>query len=125
MEVEPLAIRAANLNRSVFGYDKAAVEHALQDVADAYEVVWRERAQLLERTAALEAVIARHTELEELLRSTMIAGEKLAADLRASARREAEVIVADANAEAHQSVNAALRTREDIMSTVQRVQMLL
>jgi cell division initiation protein len=125
MTLEPSDIREIKLNRSALGYEKAAVQKVMQDVAGAYEVVWRERAQLLDRTAALEAAIALRTELEELLRSTMIAAETVAADITASAHREAEVIVADANAEAQHVVMGAQRKRQELLSSLHSVQTLL
>jgi cell division initiation protein len=125
MTLEPLDVRGVRLKRSVLGYDRAAVRRLREDVADSYEAVWRERSQLLARIQALEAAVARHEELEELLRAAMVAAETAAAELRASAHREAGTIVAEATAEAEHMLRSALRRREEVAFSVDRVKLLL
>jgi cell division initiation protein len=125
MTLEPSDVRALTLKRGLLGYNPAAVRHLREDVAASYEAVWRERSQLLERIRVLEAVVARHEELERLLRAAMIAAETAAAELRAGARREADTIVAEADAEARQILRSALRQREEVVGSVHRVKLLL
>jgi cell division initiation protein len=125
MSLTPVEIRHIQLKRGLFGYRKKAVHGMMDDVADSFEAVWRERSQLVERVDELETEVSRHMELEGLLRSTLISAERASQDLRESARREAEVIVTEAHAEGRKVLREAIAEKEHLMADVRRVQSIL
>jgi cell division initiation protein len=125
MALTPVEIRHIQLKRGLFGYRKASVHRMMDDIADSFETVWRERSQLVERVEELDAEVARHVELEGLLRSTLVSAERASQDLKEAARREAGVIVTEANAEARKLMRDAITEKEQLMSDVRRVQALL
>src|SRR4051812_29828547 len=125
MALTPVEIRHIQLKRGLFGYRKASVHRMMDDIADSFEAVWRERSQLAERVEELETEVARHVELESLLRSTLVSAERASQDLKETARREAEVIVTEANAEARKILRDAITGKETLMSDVRRIQALL
>jgi len=125
MPLTPVEIRHIQLKRGLFGYRKPAVHRMMDDIADSFEAVWRERSQLVERVEELETEVTRHVELESLLRSTLVSAERASQDLKQSARREADVIVTEANAEARKVLRDAITEKEQVMGDVRRVQALL
>jgi cell division initiation protein len=125
MALTPVEIRHIQLRRGLFGYRKASVHQMMDDIADSFETVWRERSQLVERVEELETEVTRHVELEGLLRSTLVSAERASQDLRESARREADVIVTEANAEARKVLRDVISEKEQLMGDVRRVQALL
>jgi cell division initiation protein len=125
MALTPVEVRHIQLKRGLFGYRKAAVHRMMDDIADSFETVWRERSQLVERVEELEAEVTRHVELEGLLRSTLVSAERASQDLKEAARREADVIVTEANAEARKVLRDAITEKEQLMGDVRRVQALL
>jgi cell division initiation protein len=125
MPLTPVEIRHIELKRGLFGYRKAAVHRMMDDIADSFETVWRERSQLVERVEELETEVTRHVELEGLLRSTLVSAERASQDLKESARREADVIVTEANAEARKVLRDAITEKEQVMGDVRRVQAVL
>ncbi len=125
MPLTPVEIRHIQLKRGLFGYRKSAVHRMMDDIADSFEAVWRERSQLVERVDELETEVTRHVELEGLLRSTLVSAERASQDLKEAARREADVIVTEANAEARKVLRDAITEKEQVMSDVRRVQALL
>ena len=125
MPLTPVEIRHIELKRGLFGYRKGAVHRMMDDIADSFETVWRERSQLVERVEELETEVTRHVELESLLRSTLVSAERASQDLKESARREADVIVTEANAEARKVLRDAITEKEQLMGDVRRVQALL
>ena len=76
MALTPVEVRHIQLKRGLFGYRKAAVHRMMDDIADSFETVWRERSQLVERVEELETEVTRHVELEGLLRSTLVSAER-------------------------------------------------
>ncbi len=125
MALTPVEVRHIQLKRGLFGYRKAAVHRMMDDIADSFETVWRERSQLVERVEELETEVTRHVELEGLLRSTLVSAERASQDLKESARREADVIVTEANAEARKLLRDAITEKEQLMGDVRRVQAML
>jgi len=125
MALTPVEVRHIKLQRGMFGYRKTAVHRMMEDIADSFETVWRERSQLVERVEELETEVARHVELEGLLRSTLVSAEKASRDLKEAAQKEADVIVTEANAEARKVLRDAITEKEKLLSDVRRVQAVL
>ena len=125
MALTPVEVRHIKLQRGMFGYRKAAVHRMMEDIADSFETVWRERSQLVERVEELETEVARHVELENLLRSTLVSAEKASRDLKEAAQKEADVIVTEANAEARKVLRDAITEKEMLLTDVRRVQAVL
>jgi cell division initiation protein len=126
MPLTPVEVRHFDgLRRGLFGYKRGPVHRLMDDVADSFESVWRERAELVERMEALESELARHAELEGLLRATLVSAERASQETREQARREAEVIVSEANAEARRVLREAITEKERLLGEVRRVRALL
>jgi cell division initiation protein len=120
MPLTPVEIRHINLRRSWFrGYRKPGVDGLLTEIADSFEEVWRERADLSDRLEELEAEAAKHHELETLLRSTLVSAERAAQDTKEQARRESDLIVQEAHAESRrvtrESAAEKRRLEEDMV----------
>lgn len=125
MSMTPVEVRHLELRRGLLGYRRSSVERVLEDVADSFESVWRERGSLAERIEMLEVELARHVELETLLRSTLVSAERAAQDLKEQARREGDLIVSEANGEARRVLRDAITEKERVLGDTRRVQSLL
>ena len=100
MALTPVEIRHITFGRALFGYKRGAVDKLLADIALSFEDVWRERADLADKVEQLENDLVRYKELEALLRTTLVSAERASAELREQARRQADLIVDEAHAEA-------------------------
>ena len=119
MRYTPVELRHVRLSRALFrGYKRGEADVLLSDVADSFEDVWRERGELADR---LEEIKQR----ENLLATTLVAAEKTAAEAVESAKREAEVILAEAHQEARSITRTALNERERLFAEARRVETLL
>jgi cell division initiation protein len=125
MPLTPVEVRHLSLRRGLFGYRRSDVNREIEDVADSFEEVWRERAELTERVHTLETEVARHVELEALLRSTLVSAERAAHDMKEQARREAEVTVAEASAEGRKLIRDAIAEKERLVSESRRIESIL
>lgn len=125
MPLTPVEVRHVELRRGLLGYNRGAVQRLLEDIADSFEAVWRERADLAERCEALETELSRHAELESLLRSTLVSAERASQELREQARREADVIVTEANGEARKIIRDAITEKERLLQEIRRVRTIL
>lgn len=125
MSYSPVEIRHVRFARSLVGYRRGAVDTALAEIASSYEGVWQERMDLTERVYELEREVARHREVEELLRTTLLTAERASQDMRDDARREAGTILDEAHREARAITNEARRERELLLVAARRVRTLL
>jgi len=121
MSMTPVEIRHVSLRRRPLGYDRGATDQLLTDIAASFEHVWRERADLRDELEELESELARQKELEQALRNTLLSAERMADDVRAHARREADVIVAEARAAARDIASSAESERERIHTEIRRL----
>ena len=117
----PVEIRHVDLPRRPLGYDRGATDQLLADIAASFEHVWRERADLRDELEELESELARQKELEQALRNTLLSAERMADDVRTQARREADVIVAEARAAARDIASGAESERERIHTEIRRL----
>jgi cell division initiation protein len=125
MTTTPVEIRHLQLGRRLFGYRRDRVDEALSEIATSFEEVWRDRGELSDKVEALEAELTRLRETEALLKNTLIAAERAAADSRERAREEADLIVNEAHAEARSITRAAQAERERLLADVRKVRALL
>lgn len=122
MSLTPVEIRHVALGRRLLGYDRSATDELLAEVVASFEHVWRERADLRDELEELESELARQKELEQALRNTLLSAERMADDMRSQARREADVIVAEARSAARDIVSSAETERERIRTEIRRLQ---
>jgi cell division initiation protein len=120
----PVEIRHVSLGRRPLGYDRGATDELLDRIVESYEAVWRERADLREELERLEGEIARFKELEVLLRNTLVSAERSADDIRAQARREADLVLEEARAKARETTVSAETERERIKAEIRRLKSL-
>jgi cell division initiation protein len=125
MALTPVEIRHLKPSRGFFGYRSDGVDKLLTEIAESFENVWRERADLADKVEALEADIQRHKDLESLLRTTLVSAERSAQELKDQARREADNIVAESHAEARAVSRRAAAERERLDGELRRIRALL
>jgi cell division initiation protein len=125
MTITPVELHHVDLSRSWRGYRRKPVDQLLEDVARSFEEVWRERAEFADRIEQLEGELARHRDLETLLRTTLVSAEKSAHELKDQARREAGIVLDEAHAEARAVTRAALAERERLLAEARKVRALL
>jgi cell division initiation protein len=126
MPLTPVEIRHLELHRAwLRGYRKSTVDRLLSEIADSFEEVWRERADLADRLDELETEASKHRELEALLRSTLVSAERAANDMKEQARRESDLIVQEAQAEGRRIVREMSADKQRLEGDVRKIRALL
>jgi cell division initiation protein len=119
MALTPVEIRHMTPGTGFFGYKRAAMDRLLDEIAVSFEDVWRERADLADKIEQLETDLVRYRELEALLRTTLVSAERASAEMREQARREADLILGEAHAEAR-AVQRNARSENERLATESR-----
>lgn len=144
MRITPHDIRQQQFTSKMFkGYDPQEVDAFLDDVAEDYESVLKEAALLKEQMVAQEERSRGVAEREKSLQETLVTTQRLAEEMKAASRREAELIVREAELRAEKVLEAVrgeearIRTEihalrrmrrqvfEEMASTLERYQRLM
>jgi cell division initiation protein len=125
MTITPVELHHIRLKRGLLGYRRGPVDDLIIEIADSFEEVWRQRADYADRIEQLEGELSRHRDLESLLRTTLVSAEKSAHELKDQAKREAELVVGEAHAEARAVTRAAASERERLVAEARKVRALL
>jgi cell division initiation protein len=126
MALTPVEIRHLAPPRTILrGYRVAATDALLEEIAASFEDVWRERADLADKVEQLETDLVRFRELENLLRTTLVSAEQASAHTRDQARREAELILSEAHADAREIQRRALAETERLTHEARRLRVQL
>jgi cell division initiation protein len=121
MALTPVEIRHMTPGKGFLGYNRAQTDRLLEDIAESFEDVWRERADLSDKVEQLEADLVRFKELETLLRTTLMSAERASSDMKEQARREAELILGEAHAEARKLQRDAIAENERLVNESRRL----
>ena len=126
MALTPVEIRHLAPPRTNFrGYKVAPTDKLLEEIAASFEDVWRERADLADKVEQLETDLVRFRELETLLRTTLVSAEHASAQTRDQARREAELILNEAHAQAREVQRRSLAENERLQHESRRLRVQL
>src|SRR5258705_6800592 len=144
MRISPHDIRQQQFTVRVFrGADRQEVDAFLEDGADDYEPLLKEPKLLKEQLAAMEDRQRGVLDRERSLNETLVTTQRLAEEMKLAAKREADLIVREAElrgdkaVEAARSEEAKLRVEihalrrlrrqaaEEVASTLDRYQRLL
>ncbi len=92
----PLDIRHVEFSRRAGGYDRREVKAFMERLALEVEDALRESQGLRKRLSATEAEVARLRNAEAELQTAVMATERIAGDLKETAKREAQLLLDDA-----------------------------
>ncbi len=118
MNVSPLDLRQHVFRTGFRGFDKVEVASLLTAVAEDYEQALREVDRLRQDLARNEAMLNEHRGQEQSLKSTLMAAQQLADDIKAHADQEAKRIIREAEGRADLLLERTQAKLEDIQRAI-------
>ena len=102
IDITPLDVRSkrGDFKKGLRGYDPQEVDVFLELVADRLEDVVRQNVHLRDRVTTLEHLVESQTGREKAVHEALVTAQELRADIKGTAQREADLIVAEARTEA-------------------------
>ena len=114
MNITPLDIQQKRFHTGFRGYDRGEVETFLDLVREDMELLLREVTELREFRQSYEERLRELHDKEETVKNTMIMTQKIAEDLKENARKEATLILQDAELSRQQIVGNAQQEKARI-----------
>ena len=121
MSLTPLDIHNKEFSRRLRGYDEDEVNEFLDQVIKDYEAVIRENKDLQERLAANEEKISHFSTIEETLSKTLILAQETGDEVKNNSKKEAHLIVKEAEKNADRIINEALGKSRKIAIEVEEL----
>ena len=113
MKMTSLEIKEQKIRKKLFGYDPAEVEIMRELACASLEDAARKITELRADVDRMGARVKEHERIENTLKDTVTTAHKMYEDLKGSAGKEAELIVAEARLHADELQSQATeRTRE-------------
>jgi cell division initiation protein len=119
MKLTPLDIRHKEFARSMRGYKDLEVDEFLDDIADEFERLFNENIDYKERLESLEEKIEQYKNIEETLKKTLVSAQQQAEEMKQNAKKEADLILRDAELKARSILNDSYAERQKIQRSVQ------
>ncbi len=115
----PLEIQKQLFSKSIKGYNVDEVRAYLHLVAEEIERLVKDLDRLARENTLLREQLEEHSERERILKDTLLSAQKVSEDVRANARKEAELIVKDAELLSDRVVAQAMTRVADLERTIQ------
>ena len=115
----PLEIQKQVFSRALKGYNPDEVRGYLSLVAEEIERLVRDVDRLSRENAMLRDELDDHSHRERILKDTLLSAQKVSEDVKANARKEAELIVKDAELLSERVVSQAMQRVGDLERSIQ------
>jgi cell division initiation protein len=115
----PLEIQKQTFSRAIKGYNPDEVRAYLHLVAEEIERLLRENDRYSRENAVLREDLEDHSNRERILKDTLLSAQKVAEDLTTNARKEAELIVKDAELLSERLIAQAMQRVGDLERAIQ------
>ena len=97
MKITSMDINNKEFKKGLRGYNADEVDEFLDKVAEEYEVMYKENSNLKEKASFLEEKLEHHVQIEATIQSTLVLAQNAAEQAKASAQKESELIIKNAN----------------------------
>ncbi len=121
MRITPLDVRKQEFRKAMRGLDGDEVYAFLSTVADEYEAVLNDNKALRERLLELDDKVQEYRTIERTLRDTLLTAERVTVESKDNARREAMLIVKEAQLEAQKALRDITTEGARLRQEVQRL----
>lgn len=121
MRITPLDVRKQEFRKAMRGLDGDEVYAFLSTVADEYEAVLNDNKALRERLLELDDKVQEYRSIERTLRDTLLTAERVTVEAKDNARREATLIVKEAQLEAQKALRDVSSEGARLRQEIQRL----
>ncbi len=121
MKLTSMDIHHKEFRHSVRGYNPDEVDQFLDDVADEFDRLFKENIDLSERLEGAMEKVRSYTDMEKTLHNTMLAAQQSSEEIQNKARKEAELLLRDAEIKAKELIQASLAEKQRTQSEFMRI----
>lgn len=117
----PMDIHNKEFKRGFRGYSEEDVDAFMNNIAGDYEKVYREYCELKERCDSLQDKLTQYEKMEATMNSTLMLAQQTAENVKASAKKEADLVLQEAEAKKKQMVEETTRSLQETQQAVDKM----
>jgi len=121
MKITHIEIKGFAFRKKAIGYDPREVDSLKERAASALEDTNRERARLEDKVRDLETRLSEHVKNESLLKDAITSTQKITMDIKDNARKEGELIIAEAQVRGDDIIRQAQSRASNISDDILRL----
>lgn len=121
MRISPIDIQQKQFRSRPFGYEKSGVDQFLELLADELERLIRKNQDLQEELDRTIATLVEMRGREETLKETLVTTQKVTEELKSTARREVDVMMAEAEIKSERLMQNAEERRQQLIEEIQEI----
>ncbi|OEF99551.1 hypothetical protein BHF71_08640 [Vulcanibacillus modesticaldus] len=121
MPLTPLDIHNKEFSKSFRGYDQDEVNEFLNQIIKDYEALIRQNKDYEEKIAQLTERLNHFSNIEESINKSIIVAQDTAEEVKANAKKEAQLIVKEAEKNADRIINDALMKSRNISLEIEEL----
>lgn len=121
MKITPIDVSGHRFAKRMRGFDPEEVRSFLNLVSSEFERIIIENNAHKEELAQIKAGIADYKERERILKETLLTAQKLAEDIKEEARKEARLIIKEAELKGNQLLDQAARKASQLEGVIQQL----
>ena len=117
----PMDIHNKEFGKSIRGFDCDEVNEFLNEVVQAYEILYRENREMTDKVEQMEKRLNQYESTEETMRNTLVLAQETGENVKEAARKEADLILQNAEQQRKlilEDANRALREAEAKYATI-------
>lgn len=124
MKLTPIDIRKWEFKKGMRGYDKYEVQAFLELAAEEFEKLQQDRREFEQKSKRLEKEIEEYRRVEKSLQDTLVSAKETTDRSMENSRKEAELIVGDAELHADKILEGARKKASKIEDEITRLTVL-
>lgn len=121
MRISPIDIQQKQFKSRPFGYEKTGVDQFLEMLAEELERLIGKNQNLQESLDRVNATLSEMREREETLKETLVTTQKITEELKSTARREVDVMMAEAEIKSERLMHNAEERRGQLIEEIQEI----
>lgn len=107
MKLTPMDINNKEFKRGLRGYNIEEVDEFIDEIIENYEELYKDNAKIKEKLSNATEQIEHYTNIENTIQNTLIMAQNAADQAKSTAKKEAEMLVTNANEAAQRIMDKA------------------
>lgn len=114
MKLTPLDIQHKEFRRAIRGYNEEDVDSFLDEVVKEFERLFNENVELKEKIEKANEKLQQYEGIEQTLQKALLTAQQAADDIQNNAKKEAELIIKDAEVKAKELVQQVASDKQQL-----------
>lgn len=120
--ITPMDIHNKTFSKGLRGYSEEEVNDFLRQIVTDYEQIYREHREMEEQMDQMKTKLANYEKISETMTNTLQLAKDTAENVKNNAKRNAEILIANAHAEGNRQVREAEESRRRLVENMIRTE---